>query len=665
MSRLKNLTNRIIHARSKQLSTLAKPGITTVESDRKLSNLISIDRNTLRTNRRILQSIEKSLSVVATVTSKNKTDEVGNPLDIFKKASDGGISTGILAGLATTILSKLFGILGAPIISLLTKGLSLAKKVKDFVLFREPDDEDETRRRRKKGKTTWRRVKRFGRRITRSIRNNIPRVVNAGKGILSRLTGVAARIGPQILARLGIMVAGGLAATGSALTGTVAGVALLASGVGIASYKIGRWLQLSERLDSVISKASNGKFRDLGDILLGITDGSIPSEIGSWIKNTVVSFFNRGYEFIRNKVTGLLEKLNPFSSGKRADAQTLANNANTASELNKVVENISNSQSDGDTGSTTEDVVDSPDSASPSTQANTPSEPVSLGQSISNKASAVYDSVVDTVSTGIESAAKATSSVVDKGKAVISSGIQSVGNFIFGESAPKNYNSSILTHFPTTEKRVNSAFGLRKHPIYGDMRMHTGVDIAVSSGTTVFSAGPGTVRSVGDRGDYGKTIEIEHGNGLRTLYAHLSEYSTQKGKTVSGGQPIAKSGNTGVSTAPHLHFEVIRNRAKENPVKHFGFTGKTVMGSNGYSRAPTPEEQRKGIGGISSVKGLPSIASRRSDTGKPIPPRIPMSKPDNTTGSGTSSSEVQSPDVMSPRIYCKAIELSCKSVLYT
>jgi murein DD-endopeptidase MepM/ murein hydrolase activator NlpD len=119
--------------------------------------------------------------------------------------------------------------------------------------------------------------------------------------------------------------------------------------------------------------------------------------------------------------------------------------------------------------------------------------------------------------------------------------------------------------WPTAGK-LTSGFGMRRHPIFGSMRMHTGIDLAAPTGTHVIAADGGQVLKVGYDGGYGNSILIYHGGGFATFYAHLSGFTVSQGQMVSRGQPIGYVGSTGVSTGPHLHFEVRINGAPKNPL---------------------------------------------------------------------------------------------------
>ena len=113
---------------------------------------------------------------------------------------------------------------------------------------------------------------------------------------------------------------------------------------------------------------------------------------------------------------------------------------------------------------------------------------------------------------------------------------------------------------------VTSEFGNRRDPFTGERRGHTGMDLAVPTGTSVRAALPGTVTvSAYNRGGYGYYVMIDHGSGLSTLYGHNSQLLARVGQTVEAGDVIALSGSTGRSTGPHLHFEVRINGERTNP----------------------------------------------------------------------------------------------------
>ncbi|MDR4988632.1 MAG: M23 family metallopeptidase [Bacteroidales bacterium] len=119
-------------------------------------------------------------------------------------------------------------------------------------------------------------------------------------------------------------------------------------------------------------------------------------------------------------------------------------------------------------------------------------------------------------------------------------------------------------------ERLKSGYGMRMHPIYKTMRMHTGVDFTARIGTPIYATGNGVVvRAERNNYGYGRMVIIDHGYGYQTLYAHMSEITVRRGQTVQRGEVIGKVGNTGTSTAPHLHYEIHRNGRPVNPVSYF------------------------------------------------------------------------------------------------
>lgn len=126
--------------------------------------------------------------------------------------------------------------------------------------------------------------------------------------------------------------------------------------------------------------------------------------------------------------------------------------------------------------------------------------------------------------------------------------------------------------FPT-EGLVSSGFSqARLHPVYRQYRPHPGVDISAPAGTPILAAAKGTVRVAGYEGGYGLTVEIDHGYGYRTRYGHSSKLLVQRGQAVERGDVIALVGQTGVTTAPHLHYEVRVGGEPKNPL-HFVLDG--------------------------------------------------------------------------------------------
>lgn len=139
----------------------------------------------------------------------------------------------------------------------------------------------------------------------------------------------------------------------------------------------------------------------------------------------------------------------------------------------------------------------------------------------------------------------------------------------------KNHED-MLNHLPAIQpisnkdlKYTASGYGWRMDPIYATPRFHSGMDFSCEVGTLVHATADGTVVSTDWEQGYGMTVEIDHGYGFQTRYCHLSAYKCRVGQRVTRGELIALSGNTGKSTGPHVHYEVVQRGEKVNPVNFY------------------------------------------------------------------------------------------------
>ena len=138
-----------------------------------------------------------------------------------------------------------------------------------------------------------------------------------------------------------------------------------------------------------------------------------------------------------------------------------------------------------------------------------------------------------------------------------------------------------LMRTPINGARLSSGYGMRRHPILGYNKKHLGVDFAAPTGTPIYAGGDGTITMIGWHGNFGKYIRIRHNSTYSTGYAHLNGYAKgmKRGKRVRQGQVIAYVGNTGMSTGPHLHYEVMRGNKRINPMTLKLPSGRKLEGS--------------------------------------------------------------------------------------
>lgn len=139
-----------------------------------------------------------------------------------------------------------------------------------------------------------------------------------------------------------------------------------------------------------------------------------------------------------------------------------------------------------------------------------------------------------------------------------------------------------LLRTPLDNARMSSGYGMRRHPILGYTRMHQGIDFSAASGTPIVAAGDGVVEVAGRRGGYGNYVRLQHNRRLQTAYAHMSRFSAgiRPGARVRQGQVIGYVGSTGLSTGPHLHYEVLVNGSQVNPLSVDLPVGRALEGAD-------------------------------------------------------------------------------------
>ncbi len=155
------------------------------------------------------------------------------------------------------------------------------------------------------------------------------------------------------------------------------------------------------------------------------------------------------------------------------------------------------------------------------------------------------------------------------------------GSVDFFDEDGKSVRKGML-RTPMDGARISSGFGMRMHPILGYSRMHRGIDFAAPIGTPIYAAGDGTIEFAGVQGGYGNYLKIAHQNGYASAYGHLKGYAKgiRQGSRVKQGQVIAYVGMSGMSTGPHLHYEILANGTQVNPVQTKFLPNKQLAGKD-------------------------------------------------------------------------------------
>lgn len=170
--------------------------------------------------------------------------------------------------------------------------------------------------------------------------------------------------------------------------------------------------------------------------------------------------------------------------------------------------------------------------------------------------------------------------------------------------------------------RLTSGFGHRRHPVHGGGDFHKGIDIAAPIGTPVKSPFAGTVAKVGENPYLGKYVMVDHPGGFRSVYGHNSEITVKAGDTIAAGHPIARSGNSGRSTGPHVHYGLFKDGKPVDPMRWIGAGAKRSGGPDGPQAV-----------GAAQTLAAESAAAHRAVARSPIKPPagLPI-KADEPTG---------------------------------
>ena len=159
--------------------------------------------------------------------------------------------------------------------------------------------------------------------------------------------------------------------------------------------------------------------------------------------------------------------------------------------------------------------------------------------------------------------------------------------------------------------RITSRYGMRRHPILGYRRMHAGIDFKASHGTPIYAVSDGTVQFAGRHGGHGNYVKLSHGSGLATGYGHMSRIAVSSGTRVRRGQVIGYVGSTGLSTGPHLHYEMYRNGATVNPESVSFVTRAQLSGTELANFRATLGQMQQVVPGAALASLAPESSARQ------------------------------------------------------
>ncbi|MDO4997854.1 MAG: peptidoglycan DD-metalloendopeptidase family protein [Neisseria sp.] len=180
------------------------------------------------------------------------------------------------------------------------------------------------------------------------------------------------------------------------------------------------------------------------------------------------------------------------------------------------------------------------------------------------------------------------------------------GSYFDAKGKPlKDIRADSFNFQPVQNARISSPYGMRVHPIFGTVRMHTGIDYAAPSGTPVYAPADGIISFKGWKGGYGHTVMMRHSNGVETLYAHLSAFSPANG-AVRAGEVIGFVGSSGNSTGPHLHYEARINGSPVNPTT----AALPAPKAEKVNMTAFRKQQAKADNVLAAVRGLPVTVAR-------------------------------------------------------
>lgn len=536
----KSVSDEVMAEKSKKL--LAES--LTIQTD--LKNQLKIIKKDYKKNKNIYDALHNEVVMLRKKREGPKYRKGLNPFDRFK--GGGGKGGGLLS-----MLMSAFGISGMllkPFKSMFVKGIGLIMKGVRSALSNllRGMGRAGTNAIKALGRGALSGAKSLGANAKELVINGASKVKNSnivrGAGSLAKsgfqraiATGTR-MMGPQGLGRAAVRQVAGLIGRGIiAGTGAAAGFPLLiaaaAASVGYGTYKLGRYLKLSEKLDEFIKKVSSGKYTNLVDFILGLADGTVGKELYGWVKDKISTMFTDSLKFLKEKTNEILGKFSPFAN-ESDDRESEEGDKSVVG--GGQVEQLAANKASGDKAVSGNNTSTSSDSSS-----------------------------------GTDSGG----SLWDKLKSSAGSAVQSVKDFALGKSdsdssdssgyaADPNiqYSSNLAWHAITGGKNtvLTSGYKTKKRP------GHEGIDIDAKVGTPLYAIEDGIFNSNWDTGGGNQAFVKDTASGYTYGYAHLSKYLKKSGTKVKAGDVIGLSGNTGRSTGPHIHFSLRKNGVRINPV---------------------------------------------------------------------------------------------------
>ena len=458
-------------------------------------------------NRKTYKILYDEVSELKSKSKKPVYDKIRNPLE--RKEGSGGGSGGLLGALFGGLAAAkmfLMPIISKVISTAISKAGGIGKALLNLM--------------KKGGKSGIRGAAKAVARTASALKgsNAVRAAGTLGKTGMRAAIGAGARVGGAVASGLAIrqvatFIGRGVAASAIGAAGMPLLIASAAAAVGYGTYKLGRYLKLSEKLDDFIKKVSGGKFRDIGDFVLGLVDVTVGKELFVWVKDKIEHLFTNAITYLKDRTNDILGKWSPFiddpltKSGGADPDKPEEKEEKTEEEKTRANDSFRQQMATGE---------------------STPSMQMDMLAGAKK-----YTDKTPLMMQGVEGYNSNVSSDSDSG----------------GSSATGLAWKAITKGKNTT---INSRFGKRK----GSSKVssdHSGLDIQADVGTPIYAPEGGVVtRGSSERG--GVEAYLKGNSGTKYGFAHLSKV-TASGK-VSAGTEIAKSGNTGSSTGPHIHLSI-------------------------------------------------------------------------------------------------------------